>query len=168
NVMIDTLCWALPQAVALDAPTRLGVGGRPYAVVTLHRPANVDDPLVLGELLDALTRLAEHVPVLFPVHPRTRKQIQELLRRPPPEGRLRLLEPLGWARRRADCASGVRRRVLRSERGDGGAPGAAPRGRHAPAARRGLKPEPEQTSRRRPYGAVAIVCVTEEVSAWKM
>src|SRR5437870_8397525 len=52
NVMIDTLCWALPQAVARDAPTRLGVGGRPYAVVTLHRPANVDDPAVLGELLD--------------------------------------------------------------------------------------------------------------------
>src|SRR2546428_12614417 len=96
NVMIDTLCWALPQAVALDAPTRLGVGGRPYAVVTLHRPANVDDPVVLGELLDALTRLAEHVPVLFPVHPRTRKQIQELLRRPQPRGRLRLLEPLGY------------------------------------------------------------------------
>jgi UDP-N-acetylglucosamine 2-epimerase (non-hydrolysing) len=96
NVMIDTLCWALPQAVALDAPTRLGVGGRPYAVVTLHRPANVDDPLVLEELLDALTRLAEHVPVLFPVHPRTRKRIQELLRRPLPEGRLRLLEPLGY------------------------------------------------------------------------
>src|SRR5207244_12634627 len=71
NVMIDTLSWALPQAVALDAPTRLGVGGRPYAVVTLHRPANVDDPVVLGELLDALTRLAAHVPVLFPVHPRT-------------------------------------------------------------------------------------------------
>src|SRR5437867_779713 len=96
NVMIDTLCWALPQAVALDAPTRLGVGGRPYAVVTLHRPANVDDPVVLGELLEALTRLAEHVPVLFPVHPRTRKHIQELVRRPQPEGRLRLLEPLGY------------------------------------------------------------------------
>src|SRR3989454_9500951 len=96
NVMIDTLCWALPQAVALDAPTRLGVGGRPYAVVTLHRPANVDDPVVLGELLEALTRLAEHVPVVFPVHPRTRKHIQELLRRPPPEGRLRLLEPPGY------------------------------------------------------------------------
>src|SRR5204862_4141978 len=59
DLMIDTLCWALPQAVARDAPTRLGVGGRPYAVVTLHRPANVDDPAVLGELLDALTRLAE-------------------------------------------------------------------------------------------------------------
>src|SRR3989475_2510375 len=96
NVMIDTLCWALPQALPVDAPTRLGVGGRPYAVVTLHRPANVDDPVVLGELLDALTRLAEHLPVLFPVHPRTRKQIQELLRRPLPEGRLRLLEPLGY------------------------------------------------------------------------
>src|SRR5437667_3048943 len=96
NVMIDTLCWALPQALTLDAAARHGVAGRPYAVVTLHPPGNVGDPAVLGELLDALTRLAEHVPVLFPVHPRTRKQIQELLRRPLPEGRLRLLEPLGY------------------------------------------------------------------------
>src|SRR3989441_7255189 len=96
NVMIDTLCWALPQAVGQDAPTRLGVGGPPYAVVALHPPANVDDPVGLGGLLDALTRLAEHLPLVFPVPPRTRKQIQELLRRPPPEGRLRLLEPLGY------------------------------------------------------------------------
>src|SRR6266705_1040861 len=63
NVMIDTLCWALPQALAVDAPARFEVRGRPYVVVTLHRPANVDDPAVLRELLEALTRLADHVPV---------------------------------------------------------------------------------------------------------
>ena len=76
NVMIDTLCWALPQALAVDAPMRFDVRGRPYVVVTLHRPANVDDPTVLQELLEALTRLADHVPVLFPVHPRTRARIE--------------------------------------------------------------------------------------------
>src|SRR5437763_8680428 len=72
NVMIDTLCWALPQALLLDAPARFDVEGCRYAVVTLHRPANVDDPAVLRELLEALARLADRVPVLFPVHPRTR------------------------------------------------------------------------------------------------
>jgi UDP-N-acetylglucosamine 2-epimerase (non-hydrolysing) len=96
NVMIDTVCWALPQALALDAPARFDVRGRPYAVATLHRPANVDDRTVLRELLEALTRLARHVPVLFPVHPRARARIQELRLSPPADGGLRLLEPLGY------------------------------------------------------------------------
>jgi UDP-N-acetylglucosamine 2-epimerase (non-hydrolysing) len=96
NVMIDTLCWALPQALAVDAPARFDAGGRPYAVVTLHRPANVDDPAVLRELLEALTRLADHVPVLFPVHPRTRARIQDLGVRSRTERGLRLLDPLGY------------------------------------------------------------------------
>ncbi len=95
NVMIDTLCWALPQALLLDAPARFDVEGRPYAVVTLHRPANVDDPAVLRELLEALARLADRVPVLFPVHPRTRARILEL-RRPPTDRGLRLIEPVGY------------------------------------------------------------------------
>ena len=96
NVMIDTLCWALPQALALDAPARFDVRGHPYAVVTLHRQANVDDPTVLQELLEALTRLADHIPVLFAVHPRTRTRIEELRLRLPTDRGLRLLEPLGY------------------------------------------------------------------------
>ena len=95
NVMIDTLCWALPQALLRDAPARFDVEGRPYALVTLHRPANVDDPAVLRELLEALARLADRVPVLFPVHPRTRARILEL-RRPPTDRGLRLIEPVGY------------------------------------------------------------------------
>ena len=95
NVMIDTLCWALPQALTLGAAARHGVGGRPYVVVTLHRPTNVDDPAVLRELLDALGRLAAKAPVLFPVHPRTRNRIMGLgpLRA---DGGVELLEPLGY------------------------------------------------------------------------
>jgi UDP-N-acetylglucosamine 2-epimerase (non-hydrolysing) len=96
NVMIDTLCWALPQARERDAPARLDVGGRPYAVVTLHRPANVDDPAVLRELLGALTRLAARVPVLFPVHARMRSRIQETGLRGSGDGGPRLLEPLSY------------------------------------------------------------------------
>src|SRR5207249_8682166 len=96
NVMIDTLSWALPQALAADAPMRFHVRGRPSVVVTLHRPGNVDDPTALQELLEALTRLADHVPVLFPVHPRTRARIEDLGLRPPADRGLRLLEPLGY------------------------------------------------------------------------
>jgi len=96
NVMIDTLCWALPQALAVDTPARFDVRGRPYAVVTLHRPANVDDPAVLRELLEALTRLADRIAVLFPVHPRTRARIEELRVRPSTDRGPRLLEPLGY------------------------------------------------------------------------
>jgi UDP-N-acetylglucosamine 2-epimerase (non-hydrolysing) len=96
NVMIDTLCWALPQARQRDAPARFDVGGRPYAVVTLHRPANVDDPAVLRELLGALTRLAARVPVLFPAHARMRSRIQETGLRGAGDDGPRLLEPLGY------------------------------------------------------------------------
>src|SRR5207237_5532110 len=85
-----------PQAQALDAPARFGVSGRPYAVVTLHRPANVDDADVLRELLDALNRLARQVPVLFTVHPRTRARIEGLRLRPSTDQALQLLEPLGY------------------------------------------------------------------------
>src|SRR5689334_10587774 len=96
NVMIDTLCWALPQAQARNAPAHLAVADRPYAVVTLHRPSNVDDPAALRELLDALARLAARVEVLFPVHPRTRKRVQELGRRASAERGVRMLDPLGY------------------------------------------------------------------------
>lgn len=96
NVMIDTLCWALPQALTLDAAAHHGVADRPYAVVTLHRPSNVDEVSVLQELLDALGRLAVKVPVLFPVHPRTRDRIAELGRRRGAGRGLELLDPLGY------------------------------------------------------------------------
>jgi UDP-N-acetylglucosamine 2-epimerase (non-hydrolysing) len=96
NVMIDTVGWALPQALALDAAARYGVKGAPYAVVTLHRPANVDDRDVLRELLDALERLARTVAVVFPVHPRTRQRIHTHRLRLPDDARLRVLEPLGY------------------------------------------------------------------------
>jgi len=96
NVMIDTLCWALPQARSLDAAARHGVAGRPYAVVTLHRPSNVDEPSVLRELLDALGRLAARVPILFPVHPRTRGRIGELRKLPTGGRKLELIDPLGY------------------------------------------------------------------------
>src|SRR5437773_7447193 len=69
NVMIDSLCWALPQAEKRDVPAHYDVVGAGYAVVTLHRPANVDDPAVLRELLETLDQISRKLTVLFPVHP---------------------------------------------------------------------------------------------------
>jgi UDP-N-acetylglucosamine 2-epimerase (non-hydrolysing) len=94
NVMVDSLIAALPRAVRLCAPARHKVAGEPFIVVTLHRPANVDHPATLLELMRTLTGLAEELPVLFPVHPRTRERIAaDGL----PRSRwLRLLSPLGY------------------------------------------------------------------------
>jgi UDP-N-acetylglucosamine 2-epimerase (non-hydrolysing) len=78
NVMIDTLLEHLPRARALDVPTRMGLHPGEYAVLTLHRPSNVDDPGLLRGILGAVGRIAERVPVVFPVHPRTRRSIEAL------------------------------------------------------------------------------------------
>ncbi len=74
NVMIDTLLAHLPRAQKLEVPARLGVAAGGYAVLTLHRPSNVDDPQALQGLLGAAARVAERLPVVFPVHPRTRQR----------------------------------------------------------------------------------------------
>ncbi len=96
NVMIDSLVAALPAARAADAPGRYGTSGRPYTLVTLHRPSNVDDPAVLGRLVDTLAALAADAPVLFPVHPRTRARLQTAgLARTPVPG-LQWLDPLPY------------------------------------------------------------------------
>jgi UDP-N-acetylglucosamine 2-epimerase (non-hydrolysing) len=74
NVMIDALQQHLPAASALGVPQRMGLTPKNYAVLTLHRPANVDDPAVLARILDAIAEIARRLPVVFPVHPRTRHQ----------------------------------------------------------------------------------------------
>src|SRR6185437_10227560 len=96
NVMIDTLAHMLPRARAAYAPARYGVGERDYIVATLHRPANVDDPANLAQIVRALEELSHDRPVLFPVHPRTRQRMSELDVAPRGGGDLRLLEPLGY------------------------------------------------------------------------
>jgi UDP-N-acetylglucosamine 2-epimerase (non-hydrolysing) len=97
NVMIDSLCWALPKARALRAAKDYGLEGQDYAVVTMHRPANVDDPTRLSEFLDVFAEVSDAVPIVFPVHPRTRKSLARVQ-----NGRhsaaLRLIEPVGYLR----------------------------------------------------------------------
>lgn len=78
NVMIDTLLANLPRAQALEVPARMGLASSEYAVLTLHRPSNVDDPAVLRRLIGAIRTLAARLPVVFPVHPRTHERAEAL------------------------------------------------------------------------------------------
>ncbi len=92
NVMIDTLVRLLPKA------QEHRVGGLPhdYALVTLHRPSNVDDPDTLRAILAALVDLSTELAIVFPVHPRTRERISGLGLRAGLEGAIRLIGPLSY------------------------------------------------------------------------
>jgi UDP-N-acetylglucosamine 2-epimerase (non-hydrolysing) len=97
NVMIDTLLRLLPLA---DGQAELralnlmnGKGPQPFVLVTLHRPSNVDDASALRKLIGALEAVAARVPVVFPVHPRTRQRIGDLAASHP---RVRFIEPLTY------------------------------------------------------------------------
>jgi UDP-N-acetylglucosamine 2-epimerase (non-hydrolysing) len=95
NVMVDTLMHLLNRARSTHTVERLGVADRPYAFVTLHRPSNVDDRDTLAELLGALDELAADMPVIFPIHPRTRSRIDQFGLGGMAQ-RVQLLDPLGY------------------------------------------------------------------------
>jgi len=96
NVMIDTLVRLLPKANDRPIFTELGViSTEPYILVTLHRPSNVDNDGMLANLVTTLAEISEDLPVVFPVHPRTRQRLIGL--QPVATGpNLRLIEPLGY------------------------------------------------------------------------
>jgi UDP-N-acetylglucosamine 2-epimerase (non-hydrolysing) len=54
-----------------------GAGAKPYAILTLHRPANIDDSLVFSQMCDAFLEISKRMPIIFPAHPRTLKRIQD-------------------------------------------------------------------------------------------
>ena len=96
NVMIDTLLASRELSAAVARPRDAGRspdGG--YAVLTLHRPANVDDPASSAALLSAVERVQRELPLVFPVHPRTRAALAGRGGTACPPG-LRLTEPLGY------------------------------------------------------------------------
>jgi UDP-N-acetylglucosamine 2-epimerase (non-hydrolysing) len=98
NVMIDTLLRNRVQAIELDVPRQLGLCRGSYAVLTLHRPSNVDRPDVFDRLVKALEVIAKDVPIVFPVHPRTRSALSGscAARRLIETGRLKVLDPFGY------------------------------------------------------------------------
>jgi len=97
NVMIDTLLRNKAKADESGILDELGLDGD-YAALTLHRPSNVDDPVVLARLLDALEVIAGDMPIIFPIHPRTRKNLEQSALGGRVEGmvNLRLLDPIGY------------------------------------------------------------------------
>jgi UDP-N-acetylglucosamine 2-epimerase (non-hydrolysing) len=98
NVMIDALLTHRDRARALGTPAALGLERGAYAVLTLHRPSNVDDASTFERLIDALAPIANELPLVFPVHPRTRARVAESLSaaRLVERGGLQLLDPLGY------------------------------------------------------------------------
>jgi len=98
NVMIDALRQFLPFAGASPIGEILGLGcsdePSPFALMTLHRPSNVDSPATLQALLQSVEEIAERIPVVFPVHPRTQLRIEAL--RAKVHSQVRLIPPVGY------------------------------------------------------------------------
>lgn len=98
NVMADSLLRHQEKAEKSTILNRLGQERKSYGAITLHRPSNVDDRESLSRVLKMLKQVSSLIPLVFPAHPRTRKNIerfnlQELV---PENNRLRLIEPLGY------------------------------------------------------------------------
>jgi UDP-N-acetylglucosamine 2-epimerase (non-hydrolysing) len=99
NVMIDSLRAALPRARESHIHERLGLRRGAYALATVHRPSNVDEPAALARVVAALSETAALTPIVFPIHPRTRARIEadgKLRARLAATPGLQLTEPLGY------------------------------------------------------------------------
>jgi len=97
NVMIDSLFYNLEKSKLSKARENLGLIDKDYAVLTLHRPSNVDEKEIFSGLLDALIEIGEKIPVVFPVHPRTKANIEKFgFAERVANSNIRLIEPLGY------------------------------------------------------------------------
>ena len=93
NTMIDTLHTHLEKALEKHPWENFDLDPKAYVIVTLHRPANVDNSAVLTGICEALDEIGEDLPVIFPTHPRTRKQIEDAKIH---LNHVKLIEPLGY------------------------------------------------------------------------
>ncbi len=98
NVMIDSLAFFLEKARESDILKKLELREKNYALVTLHRPSNVDDPENFLKILSAFEQIEKEIPIVFPIHPRTRKNIERfgLEDRVKALKNLKLLPPIGY------------------------------------------------------------------------
>jgi len=98
NIMIDSLEMMKSAIQACQYPRRLGLESNGFGVVTLHRPSNVDDAKRLAELVRVILAAAQKLPVVFPVHPRTRQRLEAsgLWKRLAEARGVTLTEPLGY------------------------------------------------------------------------
>ncbi|OQX09288.1 MAG: UDP-N-acetylglucosamine 2-epimerase (non-hydrolyzing) [Desulfobacteraceae bacterium IS3] len=100
NIMIDSLEMLRDKIEQQTAAREIGVNHGDYVMVTLHRPSNVDDPKTLKPLCELLCRISRKIPLVFPVHPRTRKSLEKnnLMSLVAENSGLHLLEPLNYVR----------------------------------------------------------------------
>jgi UDP-N-acetylglucosamine 2-epimerase (non-hydrolysing) len=96
NIMIDSLVEHLDQARARGTLSALGLQPRSFVYATLHRPANVDERETLTGIMDQLMSLARRMPVVFPVHPRTRRRLCEFGIPFENTAALKILDPVGY------------------------------------------------------------------------
>jgi UDP-N-acetylglucosamine 2-epimerase (non-hydrolysing) len=100
NIMLDSFELLAPKIRAAGMAAKLGLAGRDFGVVTLHRPSNVDDQKQLSVIVEQLVAVAARVPLVFPVHPRTRQRLRDFGLTPKLEaaasGAIRLTEPLSY------------------------------------------------------------------------
>ena len=97
NVMIDSVFYNLEKSKQSPIRENLNLTEGEYAVTTLHRPSNVDDKKNFTNLLDALVAVSEKIPIIFPVHPRTRNNIEKFgFAEQVEKSNIKLIEPLGY------------------------------------------------------------------------
>ncbi len=98
NVMIDTLVANRKKAEGSDVLSKLGLDAKDYAVITLHRPSNVDDMETFAQIITAFEEIQKDIKLVFPIHPRTRNNIKstELGKRVEAMEGLVLLDPVGY------------------------------------------------------------------------
>jgi len=98
NIMIDSLLFNLEKIRARNTLDSFRLMRKEYGLVTIHRPANTDDDVFIRTFMEMLGRISSRLPILFPVHPRTRKKIEQCgLSVEFGEGKnLRLVEPMGY------------------------------------------------------------------------
>jgi UDP-N-acetylglucosamine 2-epimerase (non-hydrolysing) len=95
NIMIDSLVTSLEKARQSQIVRELGMAPGSYALMTLHRPAGVDNEGLLAELLKSIEVVSRKIPVIFPCHPRTRKHLENI-NFAADSTNMKILEPLGY------------------------------------------------------------------------
>jgi len=100
NIMIDSLEMMRETIEKEDACSGLGLKPGNYGLLTLHRPSNVDDPKILADICEKLIRISQKIPLVFPVHPRTRKNMEKLgiMSNLENASQMMILEPLNYIR----------------------------------------------------------------------
>jgi UDP-N-acetylglucosamine 2-epimerase (non-hydrolysing) len=106
NIMIDSLIANLSKSRSTTILETLGIQPGNFAYVTLHRPANVDDKESLRRILEEFSQISRSLPIVFPIHPRTRQRIASFGLESFVSGQIKLIDPLGYheSLRLAECA----------------------------------------------------------------